>query len=222
VRFDVDIAVYVLGVRGIYFNIRGMQNRAAEDCEISQFVAEQLARVPGELESSDIIRGFTGLHRKVSSKWKKLKPSPEILLAYVRERGSLPRVNGLVDVYNAISVTSCTAMGAHDLARVSGDIALRLTRGDERFWPIGALEPGKISPGEYAYIDSSNEILCRMEVRQVEKTKITLDTHDAFFIVQAHAQVEWAVVEDAALQLEQACMRFFGGKVERLATLGPG
>jgi DNA/RNA-binding domain of Phe-tRNA-synthetase-like protein len=220
-KFEADPTVYQLGVRGIYFNIRGMRNRASEDSDITGFVAEELARVPTASENSDIIRGFTELHRKVSNKWKKLKPSPEMLLNYFRQRGTLPRVNGLVDVYNAISVSSCAALGAHDLSHVSGDIALRLTRGDERFWPIGSPEPGRALPGEYAYIDSSNEILCRLEVRQVEKTKVTPDTNDAFFIVQGHDQFDWSLIEDAAARLQQACTHLFGGQVEHLATLGP-
>lgn len=220
-KFTFETAVYELGVRGVYFNVRGMRNIDSNDAGIEAFVTEQVARWTADLEKSEIIRGFSLLHRKVSNRAAKLAASSESLSAYRRTHGAIPRINGLVDVYNAISVRSGVAIGAHDLARVSGDIALRLTRGDETFWPLGASEPRKVPPGEYAYVDSSDDILCRMEVRQVEKTKVTLATRDAFFIVQAHAHADWVTVTEISEELKRACLGFFGGAVESLAVLGP-
>jgi DNA/RNA-binding domain of Phe-tRNA-synthetase-like protein len=219
VKFIFDMAAHRLGVRGVYFNIHGMRNIDSSDPRIEQFVAEQIARVSPALEQSDIIQGFSILHRRVSSRARKLVASSENLLAYFRAHGGIPRINGLVDVYNAISLNSGVAIGAHDLAHVSGDIQLRLTTGSEVYWPLGASEPGKVAAGEYGYVDSSNEILCRMEVRQVQKTRISLDSHDAFFIVQAHDVAKPDVIKRSAGELEYACLQFFGGKVERLADI---
>jgi DNA/RNA-binding domain of Phe-tRNA-synthetase-like protein len=215
-RFRLHEAVFRLGVRGVYFNIRGMRNVDSTYPDVHQLVADQLRRVPSSLESSDIIKGFSDLHARVSTKATKLRASSESLLMYFRARQGLPRINGIVDAYNAISVRSGVAVGAHDLRAVAGDIDLRLTCGDETFWPLGAKEAAKVPAGEYAYVDSGNEILCRLEVRQVEKTKITLESTDVFFIVQAHEQVPMAVIEAAAADLQHACLGLFGGRIEPL------
>jgi DNA/RNA-binding domain of Phe-tRNA-synthetase-like protein len=137
-------------------------------------------------------------------------------LAYFRLHGDIPKINGIVDVYNAISVRSGVAMGAHDLRNVTGDIELRLTVGNETFWPLGAQDAVRIAPAEYAYVDSNNDVLCRLEARQVEKTKISLESRDAFFIVQAHDATGMNIIEAAANDLQHACLELFGGEVEEL------
>jgi DNA/RNA-binding domain of Phe-tRNA-synthetase-like protein len=215
-RFLFDESVYRLGVRGAYFDIRGMQNRPSEDLDVKAFVSGQLALIPRDLDKSPDLRGFAELHAAVSPRLRKLSASPENLLTFFRTRGDIPRVNGIVDVYNAVSVASGLAVGAHDLAYVVGDIELRLTRGDEPFWPLGAAEPARIRAGEYAYIDNANELLCRLEVRQVEKTKIRQETRDAFFIVQGHHGIDDAFIERTAVRLAEECRRLFGGEIEAL------
>src|SRR5204863_6633380 len=109
------------------------------------------------------------------------------------------------DVYNAISITSGLAIGAHDLSKVDRDIELRLTNGNEAFWPLGSSKSAKVPAGEYAYVDSSNEILCRLEMRQVEKSKVTIESRDVFFIVQGHQRVDATALDTAARTLSTVC-----------------
>jgi len=215
-RFIFNQSVYDLGVRGAYFNIRGLRNRLSDDPDVKAVVATQLASIPSDLENSSTLRGFVELHAAISPRLRKVPASPEALLTLFRAKNDIPRVNGIVDVYNAVSVASGLAVGAHDLAHVVGDIELRLTRGAERFWPLGAAEPARIRAGEYAYVDGANEILCRLEVRQVEKTKIGPETRDAFFIVQGHHGIDEALIGRTAIKLAETCQRLFGGEIEAL------
>jgi DNA/RNA-binding domain of Phe-tRNA-synthetase-like protein len=215
-RFVLDPAVHELGVRGVYFNIRGMINVSSSELRIREFVAQQLAEIPADMEKSEVLHGFSYLHRKVSDNPEKLMASSANLLSFFRSRANIPRINGIVDVYNAISIKSGLAIGAHDLSRVNGDIELRLTLGNENFTPLGAAKPMKIPRGEYAYVDSNNDILCRLEVRQVEKTRITLDSSDVFFIVQGHDHIAPSTIHEHAQTLQHACRRFFGGELEPL------
>jgi DNA/RNA-binding domain of Phe-tRNA-synthetase-like protein len=215
-KFIFDQPVHDLGVRGVYFNIHGMKNLPSSDPRVMNFIAAQLAAVPPDIEDTNRLRGFHELHAKVAKRTDKLLPSSAALLSYFRARHDIPRINGIVDVYNSVSIRSGLAIGAHDLMHVKGDIALRLCRGDERYWPLGALKPTRATKGEYAYIDSSNEILCRLEVRQVEKTKITAASHDVFFIVQGHRSVSASLLDETADVLVDACLNLFGGVAERL------
>jgi DNA/RNA-binding domain of Phe-tRNA-synthetase-like protein len=215
-RFVFTKEVYDIGVRGVYYNIRQMQNVQSADSRVRDFVERQLSSVPDDLETSATLSGFSELHAGISTRAAKLVASPAALLALFRAKKDIPRINGIVDVYNAVSIASGLAIGAHDLAHVDGDIELRLTHGAETFWPLGASSLVRVPPGEYAYVDTGSEILCRLEVRQVEKTKIGLGSRDVFFIVQGHHRVEGAWIEQTAEILATACQRLFGGQVEPL------
>ena len=74
-----------------------------------------------------------------------------------------------------------------------------------------------MSPGEYAYIDDAHNILCRLEVRQCERTKITLDTTDGFFIVQGNAQTEEVSLHETANELLALIKRFCDGQTRILS-----
>lgn len=137
-RFIFHDNVRELGVRGSYYRITGMQNVPSTHPEVSNFVDMQLRQVSDDLETSPTLQGFTNLHAAASRHADKLVASPASLLAFYRKQRNIPRINGIVDVYNAVSLQSGLAIGAHDLQHVVGDIELKLTRGDEKYWPIGA------------------------------------------------------------------------------------
>jgi DNA/RNA-binding domain of Phe-tRNA-synthetase-like protein len=215
-KFIFDQRVYKLGVRGVYFNIRGMRNLPSNDPAVVAVVEQRVEGIPRDLDESPILRGFHNLHTSVSAKADKLVSAPANLLHFYRTHDDIPRINGIVDVYNAVSLASGIAIGAHDLAFVDGNIELRLTRGDETFLPLGGSKPVRVPSGEYAYIDERNDILCRLEVRQVEKTKVTLLSRDVFFIVQGHAEMDGDILSAASKELITACHELFGGDLEPL------
>lgn len=141
--------------------------------------------------------------------------APESLLKFLLRTGTLPKVNVLVDIYNLVSVETRLALGAHDIARIEGNVRLRLTDSSERFWPLGAPEAKPVPSGECAYVDDSNDILCRLEVRQVEKTKVALDTTEVFYIVQGNSATSGVHIQASTQRLITLTKRFLGGS-ERL------
>ncbi|OIQ10549.1 phenylalanyl-tRNA synthetase subunit beta [Moorella thermoacetica] len=128
----------------------------------------------------------------------------------------LMQINSLVDSYNYISLKYALALGAHDLDKVEGKIAFNLTTGKERFHPLGATGPVPVSPGEYAYMDA-REILCRLEVKQCEKTKITPETTNAFFIIQGNAATPMDYLYRAADELMGLIATYCQGQVSMAA-----
>lgn len=135
-----------------------------------------------QIKTDPIIQGFWDLHKAVHLPKRNNTPAPATLLKLILKRGELFSINPVVDLYNLISIQSKLALGAHDLDHVDGNINLRLTDGTERFVPIGGNgEPEPVKAGEYGYIDDSNEIICHLETRQVEKTKVTAATTHIFF-----------------------------------------
>lgn len=212
-RFTVAHEVRELGVVGSYFLIRDLNNNLVES-GLQDWVRSCVDALVEPNE--EILTGFRTLHSAVGRSNRKFVASPENLWKLFLRRGALPRVSPIVDIYNAISLRSCLALGAHDVARIDGNVILRLTTGDEGFHPLGAEEPKAVAPGEYSYVDDSNDVICRMEVRQVEKTKVTDKTVDCFYIVQGNPSTPEDIVHQVASELISTTTRFCGGEVEHL------
>jgi len=58
-------------------------------------------------------------------------------------------------------------------------------------------------------------VLCRLEHRQCEKTKLTADTASAFYIIQGNASTPHAMLEQALRRLVDLTQRFCGGREEQ-------
>lgn len=219
-KFSISPDVSSLGVTGIYFVMDNMINDSPT-AELSQIrdraVSELLATTSAEqLNDDPILVGFRVLHERVGVSNRKHVASPENLLSMLMRTGRLPTINPIVDIYNVVSCKRRLALGAHDLRCIVGNVSLRLTSGNETFVPLGSTTAKPIGRGEYAYVDDSNEILCRLEVRQVEKTKVTTSTTSCFYIVQGNAATTTRDLRETAEELIEMTQRFCGGNVTML------
>ena len=138
--FSVTKEVVDLGVKIITARITGVQNTNS-NTEFETYKNSELEKVKQEWESKKyrddpILAGFRDLHTKVGRSNRDYVASPEGLRWLFLERGRFPHVNTLVDIYNLISVKTGLALGAHDIDKVQGNIALRFTKGDEIFIPL--------------------------------------------------------------------------------------
>lgn len=219
-NFSVAEEVKNLGLRGIYISFNGLKNT-----EISPLFEEYKGKVmqsillnitEKSIDNDPVLAGFRSLHTKVNRSNRKNVSSPENLYNLVMKRGVIPHVNLLVDIYNLISMKSKLALGAHDIQKIEGNISLRLTNGDEKFTPLGATESKPVDKGAYAYIDDSNEIICYLEVRQVEKTKVTLDTTDCFYIIQGNENTPLEYIKTSVDELIDLTKNYCGGSAKIL------
>ena len=220
-QFHISDVAQALGLKAVCFVVEGIHNQHTHP-EFEKLKAQTLAQVSKNLSSEaiptdPILGGFRALHDAIGRSNRKNVASPESLLKLVLQTEGLPQVNLLVDIYNLVSVTTRLSLGAHDLRAINGNVQLRLTNGSETFWPMGSDKPKVVSPGEYAYIDAAHNVLCRLEVRQCERTKITLDTTDGFFIVQGHARTAETYLHEAANELLALIKRFCGGQARLLS-----
>ncbi|MBI3798491.1 MAG: tRNA ligase [Deltaproteobacteria bacterium] len=219
IGFDISEAVLALGLKCAVFTLSNVENRDA-DREFEEIKArvtkEVLTGLSLEKIASDpILQGFRQLHEAVGRSNRKYVSSAENLLKVLLQTGQLPHVNLLVDIYNLVSVKTCLSLGAHDVSAICGKVSLRLTTGEERFWPLGSDTLKPVGLGEYAYVDDQNNMLCRLEVRQGEKTKIRLGTTECFYIVQGNPVVGSEYLTAVMEELIVLTKRFCGGQ-ERL------
>lgn len=164
------------------------------------------------VDSDSILLGFHKLHENLGISKRKNIPASENLIRLLEKNKSLHSLNKVVDIYNLISIESGLCLGAHDLENVVGNVTLRILHGDENYIPLGMSEACKVKRTEYAYCDDANDVLCRLEVRQVNKTKVTEETTSAFFIVQGNMNTSDAYLNEVSTQLISTITQYCGGK----------
>lgn len=221
--FSVLPDVTALGVKILTARITAVQNSETHT-EFESFRDQKLQKIKDTWDGKNykddpILAGFRDLHTKVGRSNRDYVASPEGLRWLYLERGRFPHINTLVDIYNLISLKSGLALGAHDIDYVSGNVTLRLTKGDEVFIPLGKTEPVSIFPGEYGYVDDGNNVICRMEVLQVEPTKTTVASKDIFMIIQGNPNTSSEYVEEIAKEACELITKFCGGSYELLNSI---
>jgi DNA/RNA-binding domain of Phe-tRNA-synthetase-like protein len=129
--------------------------------------AEQAARGLGLERAADDPRvaAWRRVFSEFGAKPSRYPSSAESLLARVLKGGELPRINALVDTYNAVSLRHVIPVGGEDLDQLFGD--LRLVRTEE---------------GEVAWRDDEGITCRRWNWRQEPRTQLTEQTTRAFFV----------------------------------------
>jgi DNA/RNA-binding domain of Phe-tRNA-synthetase-like protein len=218
--FDIDPTVQNKGIKVIILAMGGLQNKNSDphfDLIRDESCQAILASLSADsIQNDPILQGFRSIHTALGFSNRTNPAASEALLIYLLKNRQLPHINLLVDIYNLVSVETELALGAHDLLNVSGAVHLRITTGCEAFLPLGAPAPKAIRPGGYAYIDDQNDVICWMEVKQVEKTKATVETHDCLYIVQGNPAVQHEQILAAAERLISLTQQFCGGQARIL------
>jgi DNA/RNA-binding domain of Phe-tRNA-synthetase-like protein len=200
-------------------NVRVAPAGTALRAEIAREVEALRARFPDPAAvraAPEVVR-FHDLLRRVSVNPRREQPSLERLLAGALKRGDLPAVNNLVDAYNLASVRALCSLGAHDLGRIALPVALRLLDGRETFTPLGRTAAVAVVPGEYAYVDARDRVLCRLDLVQAEFSKVTGETTSALLIIEGTAAHPPGAVRQAAADAAELVTRHCGGTAEVVA-----
>jgi DNA/RNA-binding domain of Phe-tRNA-synthetase-like protein len=122
---------------------------------------------------------FSGFGAKPS----KYPSSAEALISRVLKGQPLPRVNTLVDLYNAISVRHVVPVGGEDADRLEGGLRLTVTGGGEQFDPRGdGTDIETLAAGEIVWRDDLGVTCRRWNWRQGGRTQLTVDTTRGFFV----------------------------------------
>ena len=129
--------------------------------------AEQAARESGLERAADDprIAAWRAAFSEFGSKPSRYPCSAEALLARVLKGDRLPRINALVDAYNAVSLRYVIPVGGEDLDELRGD--LRLVRAED---------------GEVVWRDDEGVTCRRWNWRQEPRTRLTEATTRAFFV----------------------------------------
>ena len=168
-------------------------------------IAEGVTNAPSDAESQAVLRqaeaARAGLARAADlphlAAWRaafsafgakpsKYPSSAEALIGRIVKGGELPRVNRLVDLYNAISVLHAIPVGGEDLDRAVPPMRLIHATGEEPFDPReDGADPEHPSPGEVVWADAQGVTCRRWNWRQCARTQLTAATKRAYFLFDA-------------------------------------
>lgn len=253
---EVDPQVLALGVRPHFFAVRnlprlGIDEKCRTKIEDAALAARyeawrkrvaEGARTTVCVDSTDdygrFFRNANGLldiqKDFPSGRDAEFIPAPFQLREFaLRNRGKVPKIHPVVDAYNAVSLQTGLALGAHNItpmpleqrgtAHIVGPVRLRMTREGDTFIPLGEDRIIPVPPGLYAYVDDcigeGGRVLCLLVAKQCGPTRITPATESAFFIVQSGAGVSDEQLLDAQSQVENHLIEVYGSDVLQFETV---
>lgn len=192
------------------------EHSAAVDAFVTKTERDLAAHLAGvDLASIPEVRVWREAYKAFGVKKTSYRSSVERLLKQVQRGGRLPRVNALVDLYNAVSALHLMPIGADDLDCITSPLAFRYARDGDTFFALGdtsmTADPPK--PGEIVYADAEKCLCRRWNWYQDARSAVTTDTSGAVLTVQAMAPSPARGLETAVTQLKDLIERHCGGQV---------
>ncbi|MEM8843922.1 MAG: phenylalanine--tRNA ligase beta subunit-related protein [Pseudomonadota bacterium] len=193
-NFEIDQNVKKLGIQVVFLVLHNINNDINDpkhnnvisdyhDLLLQNKTYESISRHPH-------LVGYHDLHDSINMRNKRLLSSPQSMFRVLFEKRKLTSINFLVDSYNYVSMKHHISIGAHDLEEIEGNVNLNLSSGNELFVPLGAKKSETISQGEYCYFDDTEEVICRLECKQCNRTKISKNSNSALVIFQGNKNIE--------------------------------
>ena len=132
------------------------------------------------------------------AKPQRTRSSVEALLRRLPQ--GLPRIDRITDAYNAVSVAHIVPLGGEDADRYRGAAQLVRATGDEPFDTIvdGLPAIEHPEPGEVVWRDDAGVTCRRWNWRQGVRTRLTTDTTQALFILDALGPLDDEALASAA------------------------
>jgi DNA/RNA-binding domain of Phe-tRNA-synthetase-like protein len=205
-NLDVDPAIWERypDYRAVVLYASGVENGPSDERSQRMLTdaAEQAKASFGDARAADHPHiaswrlAFSGFGAKPS----RYPCSAEALLARVLKGGPPPAVNRLVDAYNSVSIERMLPIGGEDRDELVGDSRLRPATGSEPFVVFhGDAEVVEHpQPGEIVWADDAGVTCRRWNWRQCARTRLTGETRNAYFLVEAIGDYPEAELEAAA------------------------
>lgn len=223
-RYTVKAEVFDLEPK-LHFGIlvgKGLKNSESKSSDINRLrAAENKIRQAintEELRNLPIVQGYRNTMEKAGINPNKYSPSTEAMLKRVLKGSSLPEINALVDLCNAVSLENQISLGGHDLMDIHEDLTVCFAEGTEKFLPFGASEYEYADAGELVF-KSGNIVQTRRWIwRQSELGKMTPDTKDVFFQLVGFDDSEDSPLTKALDSLQELIVNRFSGQYQRFVV----
>jgi len=141
--------------------------------------------------------------RRFGAKPQRTPCSAEALRKRALRDGSLPSIDPVVDLYNAISVQFAIPVGGENLAAYAGTPRLVIAGGDETFDTLKDGAPAHESPdaGEVIWRDDLGVTCRRWNWRQGVRTRLDAEAKRMWFILESLPEMPLEALHEAGSQL---------------------
>ncbi|KQW14722.1 phenylalanine--tRNA ligase beta subunit-related protein [Streptomyces sp. Root369] len=212
-----EVRALAPGFRHLAIEAHGLVNGPSTDASSTLLdeAARRLAvRLDGRAPHEDPhMAAWREVYTAFGSKPSRTRNSAEALAKRALSEAGLPRINVLVDLYNAISVAHLVPVGGEDLDRIRGGMRLVRATGDEDFVTVAGGEETVEHPdaGEVIWRDEEGVTCRRWNWRQGPRTRLTEETVSAVFLLEGMAPMPLADMEKAAAELAELLEKFSPG-----------
>jgi DNA/RNA-binding domain of Phe-tRNA-synthetase-like protein len=183
--------------------------RAREAAARSRWAGTELSKIPG-------IAAWRAAYKGFGIKQTRYRSAVERLMKNILAGRDLARINGFVDLYNAVSLAHVVPAGADDLDKVTPPLAFRYARDGDSFVDMAdaaerdvAPEPETPRPGEVVYADAAKVLCRRWNWRQDARSLVTAATTRVVVTLQSNGSGDVALAADDLVDL---IARFCSGR----------
>ncbi|QIP87782.1 cytoplasmic protein [Streptomyces sp. Tu 2975] len=212
-----DVRALAPGFTLVAVEAHGLTNGPSNEVS-SALLDEAARRLAGRLDGrapyeDPGMAAWREAYAAFGAKPSRTRNSAEALARRALADGGLPRINVLVDAYNAISVAHLIPVGGEDTDRIKGGVRLVRATGREPFVTVAGGEETieHPEPGEVVWCDDEGVTCRRWNWRQGVRTRLTEDSVNALFLLEGMGPAAGDEAAAAAAEL-----------AESLAKLSPG
>ncbi|WP_313773219.1 B3/4 domain-containing protein [Enterobacter huaxiensis] len=171
--------------------------------------------------AEDHLAAWDEVFKAFGAKPKRTPCSATALRKRVLKDGSLPSLDPVVDIYNAVSIRYAIPVGGENLAAYSGAPRLTLADGSEPFDTLKEGQPVVEYPdaGEVIWRDDLGVTCRRWNWRQGVRTRLDSQATSMWFILESLPSMPLAALEEAGEELINNLQRLMPGATARVQLL---
>ncbi|MFD5741815.1 B3/4 domain-containing protein [Streptomyces massasporeus] len=212
-----DVRALAPGFTHVAIEAHGLVNGPSSEAgsALLDDAARRLAvRLDGRAPHEDPhMAAWRQVYAAFGSKPSRTRNSAEALAKRALSDAGLPRINLLVDLYNAVSVAHLIPVGGEDVDRIEGGMRLIRATGREDFVTVAGGEETVEHPdaGEVVWCDDAGVTCRRWNWRQGPRTRLTEETTSGVFLLESLEPMPVAEVAAAAEELAGLLAEFSPG-----------
>lgn len=212
-----EVRALAPGFTHVVVEAHGLANGPSTE-ESSALLDDAARRLAGRLRGrapheDPHMAAWREVYTAFGSKPSRTRNSAEALAKRALSAAGLPRINLLVDLYNAISVAHLIPVGGEDIDLIRGGMRLVRATGEEDFVTVadGAETVEHPDAGEVVWRDDLGVTCRRWNWRQGPRTRLTEKTVSGVFLLEGLTPVPVAEMEAAAAELAGLLEKFSPG-----------
>ncbi|WP_406425389.1 B3/4 domain-containing protein [Streptomyces sp. NBC_01589] len=212
-----DVRTLAPGFTYLAVEARGLVNgESNEDSSalLDDATRRLVARLDGRAPHEDPhVAAWRDTYTAFGAKPSRTRNSAEALARRALTDAGLPRINLLVDLYNAISVAHLIPVGGEDTDRIEGAMRLKRSTGQEPFRTVAGGEETveHPEPGEVVWCDDEGVTCRRWNWRQGVRTRLTEESVNALFLLESLAPMTIGELEAAGTELAESLEKLSPG-----------